>query len=100
VEPSSQYLADAPLEQLPFAADAQRETPIQRDASHRRAGRPQTVHTLTDEVILGGFDPTFVGEALLELADRDDGVERAGEYAAIIAKARLSRRDRDRRADI
>jgi hypothetical protein len=56
------------------------------------------MHQITDEVISSGFDPHAVGLALLKLADRDDGIERAGDYAAIIAKAHLSRRDRSRRA--
>jgi hypothetical protein len=34
---------------------------------------------------------------VLEFADRDDGIELAVTFAGIVAKARLSRRDRDRR---
>jgi hypothetical protein len=44
-----------------------------------------------------GLDPTLVGQALLELADRPDGIEFALAYVSIIVKARMSRRDRDRR---
>jgi ADP-ribosylglycohydrolase len=54
--------------------------------------KPLTVHELTKEAISSGFDPTLVGRLLLELADRDDGIEAAIAFAAIIAKARISRR--------
>jgi hypothetical protein len=64
------------------------------DESRRK---PRTLHRITDEVIATGFDPAAVGRGLLELADREDGIELAGQYASIVAKARLSRRDRDRR---
>jgi hypothetical protein len=54
-----------------------------------------TLHQLTDAAIQSRFDPQLIGEQLLSLIDRDDGVETAVAYAAIVAKARLSRRDRD-----
>jgi len=54
-----------------------------------------TLHQLTDAAIKSRFDPHLIGEQLLSLLDRDDGVEAAVAYAAIMAKARLSRRDRD-----
>jgi hypothetical protein len=55
------------------------------------------VHDMTDKAIQSGFDPEIIGNQLLALTDRDDGVEMAVAYTAILAKARLSRRDRDRR---
>jgi hypothetical protein len=54
--------------------------------------RPLSVHELTREAISSGFDPNLIGRLLLELADRDDGIEAAIAFAAIIAKARVSRR--------
>lgn len=56
-----------------------------------------TLHELTDRVIASEFDPAVVGQALLSLADRSDGIESALAYAAIITKARRSRLDRERR---
>jgi hypothetical protein len=80
------------------------------DASPRRRGpvirgkendvvelRALTLHEITDEVIASGFNPELVGQALISLAERDDGIELSGQYAAILAKALLSRRDRGRR---
>jgi hypothetical protein len=57
-----------------------------------------TLHEITDQVIASGFDPEMVGQALIVLSERDDGIELSGQYAAILAKALLSRRDRGRRA--
>lgn len=62
-----------------------------------RPPRARSLHELTDEAISGGFDARVIGSHLLELSQRDDGIEKASMYAAVIAKARLSRRDRDRR---
>jgi ADP-ribosylglycohydrolase len=53
---------------------------------------PPSIHDLTREAIASGFDPTLVGRLLLEVSDRDEGIEAAIGYAAIIAKARVSRR--------
>ncbi|HET8955689.1 MAG TPA: ADP-ribosylglycohydrolase family protein [Solirubrobacterales bacterium] len=66
------------------------------EISVRRQAQPPTLHQITDEVIATGFDPTAVGHALISLAERDDGIEAAGQYASIISKALLSRRDRHR----
>jgi ADP-ribosylglycohydrolase len=53
----------------------------------------QSLHELTDVVIRSGFDPEIVGVALLKAIDGTEaGIERAGAYSAIIAKARMSRR--------
>lgn len=57
----------------------------------------RTLHQITDEVIATGFEPEVVGRALLEIAEREDGIEVAGQYASILAKALLSRKDRNRR---
>lgn len=69
----------------------------QRQATQNGIEPSLTVHELTDEVIANGFDPEMVGHALISLAERDDGIELSGQYAAILAKALLSRRDRGRR---
>ena len=58
-----------------------------------------TLHQLTDEAIASDFDPEVIGRHVLQLSDAsDDGIERTALYVAIIAKARLTRRDRGRRA--
>ena len=56
-----------------------------------------SLHELSDRAIRADFDATLIGRHLLLLADGDEGIERALAYAAIIAKGRLSRRDRERR---
>ena len=53
----------------------------------------RSMHELTDIVIRSGFDPEIVGAGLLKSIDGvETGIERGGAYAAIIAKARMSRR--------
>lgn len=70
---------------------------MHRGREPKTAPATRTLHAITDEVIDSGFDPIVVGRALLELAERDDGIELSGQFATIIAKARMTRLDRDRR---
>ncbi|HEV2727454.1 MAG TPA: hypothetical protein VGV34_04115, partial [Solirubrobacterales bacterium] len=70
-------------------------SPAGRDSGAERSRQPATLHQITDEVIATGFDPAAVGRALIELAERDNGIEAASSYAGILAKAILSRRDRE-----
>jgi len=58
-----------------------------------------SLHDLTDRAIASRFDPTVIGETLLALSERSDGVEASIAYVSIITKARMSRRDRERRED-
>lgn len=51
----------------------------------------KTLDEMTSEAIRNGFDPTLIGAQLLEVADRQNGVEQAIAYSAIIAKARAAR---------
>lgn len=88
VRPTERYMTPSLLE----AASAEPRPPSQVDPQ-----RPMSVHDMTDKAIQSEFDPKIIGNQLLALADRDDGVEMAVAYTAILAKARLSRRDRDRR---
>ncbi|HVD41096.1 MAG TPA: ADP-ribosylglycohydrolase family protein [Solirubrobacterales bacterium] len=94
VNPDNRYatasLLDAPV-RLP-----RQPTQAQGRSSSQPLGTARTVHQITDEVIGTGFDPEAVGHALIELAERDDGIEAANQYASIVAKAILSRRDRQR----
>jgi ADP-ribosylglycohydrolase len=104
VNPNDRYittsLLDAPMRSARSGGhdrDASPSKPNLQDNARMRQARPQTLHEITDDVIATGFDPESVGKALLELSERDDGIEVAGQYASIVAKALLSRRDRDRR---
>lgn len=50
-----------------------------------------TVDELTKESIRSGFDELVVGRNLLRLLDGPNAIEKAIGYAAIIAKAKVSR---------
>ncbi|MCK6411650.1 MAG: ADP-ribosylglycohydrolase family protein [Azonexus sp.] len=58
---------------------------------NERKEAAKTLDTMTSEAIKSGFDPTLIGAQLLEIADRQNGVEQAIAYSAIIAKARAAR---------
>jgi hypothetical protein len=99
VNPTQEYITESLLDAPPRAEPRERQPiPTTPEPSHA-AAQPRTLHVITDEVIASAFRPDDVGAALLELAERDDGIEAASQFAAIVAKARLSRRDRDRRKD-
>lgn len=51
----------------------------------------KTLDAMTSEAIKSGFNPTLIGTQLLEIADRQNGVEQVIAYSAIIAKARAAR---------
>jgi ADP-ribosylglycohydrolase len=105
VNPTDHYLTasllDAPVRQGRSSAGPRRSS--SREASektrngsqHPQLGQPN-LHELTDEIIAGGFNAEAVGQALIHLAERDNGIELSGQYATILAKALLSRRDRGR----
>lgn len=102
VEPTAHYVQADLLASAP-ATSAASETPLsKREAVTWRsapAGEPteRRVHEITDEVIRQGLDDQAIGAGLREVANHDRGVENATAYAAIIAKALLTRRDRDGR---
>jgi ADP-ribosylglycohydrolase len=100
VSPNDSYLTasllDAPARPERNLSPPRRER-VDRNAISDGIGPESTLHEITDEVISSGFDPEVVGRALISLAERDDGIELSGQYAAILAKALLSRRDRGRR---
>lgn len=54
-----------------------------------------TLDELTDQAIRSGFDPQIIGQHLLRLSARPDGIELATAFAAIIAKARRARLKRE-----
>jgi hypothetical protein len=99
VHPEQQYLTSGHVQDVIDAGAAASNVFVGHETAARRhvdAG-PRTVHEITDAVIAADFAPEAIGRGLLELADRRHGVELAGQYAAILAKARLSRLDRQRR---
>lgn len=60
-------------------------------------GPNEDLDILTDRIIEGGFAPREIGEALLELAQGANPIERCTAFSAIIAKALEARRKRQRR---
>jgi ADP-ribosylglycohydrolase len=61
---------------------------------HAKDSFEQGIDELTDNAIRGGFEPATVGRHLLELSERENGIDLAIAYAAIIAKAKRARRRR------
>jgi ADP-ribosylglycohydrolase len=74
----------------------QRDIPAMRTSNQGRS-LTDNLHELTREAIESNFDPQVIGRHLLRLSEEEDGIERCIAYAAIIAKARRSRRDVARR---
>lgn len=107
VNPTDRYLTasllDAPLRQERNGGGKSRQPSDRQAARGPRKGSEssrlgqQTLHEITDEIIAGGFDAETIGQSLIYLAERDNGIELSGQYATILAKALLSRRDRGRR---
>lgn len=65
---------------------------IQRlERVEKRHSNAKTLHEITTEAIKSDFDPMVVGRNLLELSMQSDGIEKAVAFAAIIAKAKVSR---------
>jgi hypothetical protein len=92
VIPSDAYISTSLLDDVRGALPM----PPDRDTIEvrRLAGAASSVHALTGEAIESGFDPSLIGHHLLRLSESDQGVELTVAYAAILAKALISRRDR------
>lgn len=56
-----------------------------------------TLDQATKQAINSGFDPAVIGRMLLEFSERNDGIELAMGFSAIIAKARRVRIDQEER---
>lgn len=69
-----------------------------QNASHAESDIKQrfSLDEMTDLAIKSGFDPALIGEHLLRLVERPNGIELAVSYTAIIAKARVARLGRGR----
>ncbi|MBN3340825.1 ADP-ribosylglycohydrolase family protein [Pectobacterium brasiliense] len=51
----------------------------------------ETLEKITDDVIKSGFDPDLIGRKLLEFSTKEDGLELAIGFTAIIIKAKSAR---------
>jgi hypothetical protein len=57
--------------------------------------QPPMLDELTKETINSGFDPIMIGNNLLRFAERQDGIEQAIAYTAIVVKAKRARLNKD-----
>ncbi|MGZ9668766.1 ADP-ribosylglycohydrolase family protein [Pseudomonas sp. GNP014] len=62
---------------------------------HYEPSIPRGMDILTSEAIKN-FDPLLIGQHLLYLAERPNGIELSAVYAGIIAKAKIARLNRDK----
>ena len=53
--------------------------------------RTTNLDQLTNEAINSGFNEALIGRHILKLSEQSDGIEKAGIYAGIIAKAKIAR---------
>ena len=53
--------------------------------------RTTNLDQLTNEAINSGFNEALIGHHILKLSEQSDGIEKAGIYAGIIAKAKIAR---------
>lgn len=51
----------------------------------------KSLDELTNEAIYSGFDENLIGRHIIILSEQNNGIEKAGIYAGIIAKARIAR---------
>lgn len=91
-------LRDAELRASPQSRPSRQLSLSDEPSTEQRpAKRRRTLHEITDEVIGKGMTAEAIGDGFLEVAEREDGIELAAQYASIVAKARLTRIDRERR---
>ncbi len=65
-----------------------------RKSRSRKGGSARDIDSLTDKVIVGGFEPAEVGQAFLDLVGTKKNEWMLVAYAAIISKARVVRERR------
>ena len=100
--PSDAYITSSLLDDTAYAraADSDEVAIVDRRVEQLRSETTssRSLHDLTNEAIRSGFEPSVIGQHMIELSARDDGVELSVAYAAILAKALMSRRDVQRRS--
>ena len=74
--------------------DIGRKKEVQRPASQKQL---LTLDQATKQAINSGFNLALIGRMLLEFSERNDGIELAMGFSAIIAKARRARIDQKER---
>ncbi|MBW2663193.1 MAG: ADP-ribosylglycohydrolase family protein [Deltaproteobacteria bacterium] len=74
--------------------DIGRKKEVQRPAPQKQL---LTLDQATKQAINSGFNPSLIGRMLLEFSERNDGIELAMGFSAIIAKARRARIDQKER---
>jgi hypothetical protein len=71
--------------------DKQNEFWDRRKFVNAKKEKDLTIDIATDNAIQSGFKKEVVGEMLMKLAEREDGIEKSIAFAAIIAKAKQAR---------
>lgn len=74
--------------------DIGRKKEVQRPVPQKQL---LTLDQATKQAINSGFNPVLIGRMLLEFSERNDGIELAMGFSAIIAKARRARIDQKER---
>ena len=74
--------------------DADRLRLVERKQPSPKRAAPINLNAMTNEAIRSGFDPELIGRHILRLCESTDGVDLCVAYAAIIAKARVARRNK------
>jgi ADP-ribosylglycohydrolase len=92
--PSDAYTATSLHDSPPAASPL----PHDHEIHVRRTAHPtRGIHELTSDAIRSGFDSELIGRHMLQLSESEQGVELSVAYAAILAKALISRRESRRR---
>lgn len=60
----------------------------------RQGQRESSIDELSDRVIEANFDARLIGDHILQLSNRENGIELVNSYSAIIAKAWIARQKR------
>jgi ADP-ribosylglycohydrolase len=84
---SMESVRNTPSAQVPLLFEA-------AQPSKRTDAQSPDIDDLSRRAINSKFDPTMIGEHILQLVSLTDGIEKVIAYSAIIAKARLARTKR------
>ncbi|WP_417831912.1 ADP-ribosylglycohydrolase family protein [Terasakiella sp.] len=72
------------------------EAPVNRSSTQSNISKKRDLHALTNDAISSNFDPYTVGQNLLEAIGDKNSIEDVVAYSAIIAKAVISRKAKNR----